>query len=66
MLGIALVVIAQLPEPGGGGDIAPFLVIFVVGFVIAVIGHVIESRDLILAGILIAGAAASLPWLVLS
>ncbi len=66
MLDIAAVVLAQLPDSSARGDIVPFLVVFVFGFVVAVFGHITNSREFILAGILIAGLAATLPWLVTS
>ena len=63
MLDIAAMVLAQLPDSSARGDIVPFIVMFVLGFVIAVFGHITASREFILAGILIAGLAATLPWL---
>ncbi len=46
------------------GNIAPYLAVFVFGFAVAIAGHLTASRDLILAGILIAGVTAIVPWLV--
>ncbi|CAB4860540.1 unannotated protein [freshwater metagenome] len=43
------------------GNIAPFLVVFVVGFAIGAAGHLTKSADLVIAGILIAGIAAAMP-----
>ena len=63
MLDIAAAVLAQLPDTSARGDIVPFIVMFALGFLIAVIGHIIDSRELVLAGILIAGLSATLPWL---
>ena len=48
------------------GDYAPFVIVFLFGMLVAIVGHVIVSRDLILAGILIAGASAVMPWVVWS
>ena len=56
-------VLAQLPDNSARGDIVPFIVMFALGFVVAVIGHITQSREFVLAGILIAGLAATLPWL---
>ncbi len=66
MFGPLTTLLAQLPDANPGGDIVPFLVVFVLGFLVAIVGHLISSRDLILAGIVIAGAAATLPWVVWS
>ncbi len=66
MSGPLTALLAQLPDANGGGDIVPFLVVFVLGFLVAIVGHLISSRDLVLAGIVIAGAAATLPWVVWS
>lgn len=64
MLDIAAMVLAQLPDSSSRGDIVPFIVMFAFGFVVAVFGHITESREFILAGIFVAGLAATLPWLV--
>ena len=63
MPGIIAMVLAQLPDNSARGDIVPFIVMFALGFVVAVIGHITQSREFVLAGILIAGLAATLPWL---
>lgn len=64
MLGILSALFAQLPDSSADGDIVPFLIVFVFGFLIAIVGHLTDSRALIVAGIVIAGMAATLPWLV--
>jgi hypothetical protein len=46
------------------GNIWPYLIVFVFGMGLGMVGHLLASRDLILAGIVIAGVAASVPWLV--
>lgn len=46
------------------GNIAPYLAVFGFGMAVGIAGHLAASRDLILAGIFIAGVAASVPWLV--
>jgi hypothetical protein len=46
------------------GNIAPYLVVFLFGMAVGIAGHLIRSRDLIVAGIFIAGVAASVPWIV--
>ncbi len=46
------------------GNITPYLLVFLFGMGVGMAGHLLASRDLILAGILIAGVAASVPWLV--
>ncbi len=63
MFDIAATVLAQVTGGGAEGDIVPFLVVFVLGFLVAIYGHMTSSREFILAGILIAGLAATLPWL---
>ena len=63
MLDITAAVLAQLPDTSARGDIVPFIAMFALGFLVAVIGHIIDSRELVLAGILIAGLSATLPWL---
>ncbi len=46
------------------GDIGPYLAIFAFGFLLGIIGHLTDSVELVLAGILIAGVAAIVPWIV--
>lgn len=46
------------------GNIWPYLIVFLFGFAVGIAGHLVESSDLVIAGILIAGVAATLPWLV--
>ena len=46
------------------GNIAPYLAVFVFGMAVGIAGHLWASRDLILAGIFIAGVSAVIPWLV--
>lgn len=46
------------------GNIAPYLAVFVLGFALGIAGHLVRSQDLVVAGILIAGAAAVVPWFV--
>ena len=48
------------------GDYKPFVIVFLFGMIVMIAGHIAESRDLILAGILISGVAAVLPWAVWS
>jgi len=48
------------------GNIVPYLAVFAFGFTLGVAGHLVRSSDLVIAGILIAGAAATVPWLVWS
>ena len=61
MLALAVNVLAQFPDPGGGLPderggfrVSPtaFIVIFGLGFVVATIGHVVKSRALVAAGLL--------------
>lgn len=44
------------------GNIAPFAILFVFGMAVGMAGHLWASKDLVLAGILIAGVTAVLPW----
>jgi hypothetical protein len=46
------------------GNIWPYLIVFVFGFAVGIAGHLSRSNDLVIAGILIAGTAATVPWLV--
>ena len=46
------------------GNIVPYLAVFALGFALGIAGHLVRSSDLVIAGILIAGAAATVPWLV--
>ena len=46
------------------GNITPYLVAFLFGFAVGIAGHLARSRDLVILGILIAGVAATVPWLV--
>ena len=48
------------------GDYKPFVLVFFFGMAVGIAGHLTASRDLILAGILIAGVSAVLPWIVWS
>jgi hypothetical protein len=44
------------------GNIAPFALLFAFGMALGMAGHLWGSKDLVLAGILIAGVTAVLPW----
>ena len=48
------------------GDYTPFVLVFFFGMIVGIAGHLTASRDLILAGIVIAGVAAVFPWIVWS
>ena len=48
------------------GNIAPYLAVFVFGMLVGVAGHIWASRELVVAGILIAGVSAVMPWVVWS
>jgi hypothetical protein len=48
------------------GDYAPYVIVFLFGMLVAIAGHIWASRELILAGILIAGVSAVMPWVVWS
>jgi hypothetical protein len=63
--GLLAAVLAQLTESDERGRITPYVVAFAVGFFIAVAGHMMQSRPLILTGIIIAGTASALSLLVL-
>ena len=45
----------QGPEPGGDFEVSPsfFLVLLGIGFVVGTIGHVVRSRTLVAAGVLL-------------
>lgn len=64
MLGLLAPLAADVLEFQTRGNVAPYLAVFVFGFAIGIAGHLTGSRDLILAGIFIAGLAATVPWLV--
>jgi hypothetical protein len=58
---------ALLAQLSGGAErdqVTPYVIVFAVGFLIAIAGHLTESRPLILAGIFIAGLAAVLPMVL--
>jgi hypothetical protein len=60
----ALVFLTDVLDLQRQGNIAPFLAIFAFGFLVGVIGHLTASTEFVLAGIVIAGAAAVVPWFV--
>jgi hypothetical protein len=66
MPALVLTLAADVLELQREGNIAPFLIVFAFGMVVGMVGHLLASRDLILAGILIAGVTAVLPWLLWS
>ncbi len=66
MPGLPTLLAAAFLDGQTRGDYAPFVIVFLFGMLVAIVGHVIVSRDLILAGILIAGASAVMPWVVWS
>ncbi|MCU0257881.1 MAG: hypothetical protein MUC84_11800 [Solirubrobacteraceae bacterium] len=66
MSALVLTLAADVFELQREGNIAPFLIVFVFGMAVGMVGHLLASRDLILAGILIAGVTAVLPWLMWS
>jgi hypothetical protein len=66
MAALVLTLAADVFELQREGNIAPFLIVFVFGMAVGMVGHLLASRDLILAGILIAGVTAVLPWLMWS
>ncbi len=66
MAAFVLTLAADVFELQREGNIAPFLIVFVFGMAVGMVGHLLASRDLILAGILIAGVTAVLPWLMWS
>ena len=44
------------------GNYKPLVAVFFFGMIVGIAGHLTESRELILAGIGIAGVATILPW----
>ncbi len=64
MPGSLAMVFAAFTDLQTKGNIAPYVAVFAFGFVIAVVGHVARARELIIAGIFIAGVSAVLPWIV--
>jgi hypothetical protein len=52
MLRSLLAELPELPSRDLGTDPKPFLVIFAIGFLIAVLGHISKSKTLIASGIL--------------
>ena len=64
MPGPLTMVFAAFTDLQTKGNIGPYAALFLFGFVIAVVGHIARARELIIAGIFIAGIAAVLPWLV--
>jgi hypothetical protein len=49
----------QGPEPGGDFEVSPsfFLVLLGLGFLVGTVGHVVRSRTLVAAGVLLIFAA---------
>ena len=49
----------QGPDPGGDFEVSPsfFLVLLGCGFVIGTVGHIVKSRTLVAAGVLLVFAA---------
>ena len=64
MSGLAIPLIAAFLDGQTRGDYLPFVLVFGFGMIVAIAGHLTATRDLILAGILIAGVSAVMPWVV--
>ena len=64
MPGPIAAVLAQLSGGAESHQVAPYVIVFAVGFLTAIAGHLMQSRPLILAGIFIAGLAAVLPMVL--
>ena len=63
MSGQVIGFLAQIEDAPLRGDVAPYVVLFAVGFLVAIVGHLMQSRPLILAGVLIAAVGSFLPFL---
>jgi uncharacterized membrane protein len=54
---VAALVLAQndLPKPTGGFEVSPtfFIVLFGIGFLVGVVGHLARSRTLVAAGVIL-------------
>ena len=57
-------VLAQLSGGAERHQVAPYVIVFALGSLVAIAGHLMESRPVILAGIFIAGLAAVLPMVL--
>ena len=66
MPGLPTLLAAAFLDGQTRGDYAPFVLVFLFGMLVGVAGHIWASRELILAGILIAGVSAVMPWVVWS
>lgn len=64
MLALLTPLAAEVIDFQTRGNVAPYLAVFVFGFALGIAGHLVRSQELVVAGILIAGAAAVVPWLV--
>ncbi len=62
MLGFLTVLAQGVFELQREGSIWPFLAVFAFGFAVGIAGHLTSSPEFVLAGIVIAGAAAVVPW----
>ena len=62
MPALVLLLAADVFDLQKEGNILPFALLFAFGMGVGIAGHLWGSRDLVLAGILIAGVTAVLPW----
>jgi hypothetical protein len=62
VIGHVIGVLAQVEEQPLRGDVAPYVVLVAAGFLIAIVGHLMQSRPLILAGIAILALGSLLPF----
>ena len=63
MSGQLTALIAQVSGEPLRGDVAPYIVLFAVGFLIAIAGHLMQSRPVILTGIALSAIGSLLPML---
>ena len=66
MRGLLAALLADVSDLQTQGNIAPYAILFAFGFLVGIGGHLSRSPELVLAGIVIAGVAAALPWLLWS
>jgi hypothetical protein len=60
--GLVIGVLAQIEDEPLRGDVAPYVVLVFAGFAVAIAGHLMQSRPLILAGIAILALGSLLPF----
>ncbi len=66
MPALVLLLAANVFDLQKEGNILPFALLFGFGMAVGMAGHLWGSREMVLAGILIAGVTAVMPWFMWS